>query len=146
MIERELLLTSTVAVLLTCLVWMFPGPKRRLGGHGFALVAGGSLIPLLDPLWVYLTAVDRIDYLTRLPLFGSPLAGCGLIAGVMALAAFIMPGRRALKLGFGLGAGYLLHLFLLTITPVGIYPAAPFTDWRLLLPVFPPAIRCCWCC
>lgn len=137
MIEREILLHGTVALLLLCALYHMPSMSRNPGSRGFFLMAAGSLLPLLDPLALYLFFPGRIEVLMRYPLVGAPLNGLLLVAAVTALAAFLIPPGRALRMGAGLAAGYLLHMTLTLLTPVGVPLLAPFSSLRVSLPLFP---------
>jgi hypothetical protein len=111
--------------------------RARFGRPGFLRVVLGSLLPLLDPALHNLLSVDRIEALTRPPLFTAPLLALTGIAALTALAAFLVPPRRALRLGLGLGAGYLLFGALAVLTPLGMPLLAPVSQVRLALPLLP---------
>ena len=137
MIERDLMLDGSAAIVLAVLAWHVPGVARRFGRGGLALFVAGVLLPFLDPGLFHLLAVDRIELLSRPPLVQAPLLALGLIAALAVLVACAATPRRALAVALGLGAGYALHALLALLTPVGWPLLAPFSGARVMLPILP---------
>jgi hypothetical protein len=141
MIERDLLLNATGAVLLAVLAWHHPALARHHGRWGLALFVAGALLPFVDTALYHAIAADRIDLLTRPPLLQAPLFGL-LGIGVLALLAGVAAPPRlgwavALRLALGVGAGYAAHIALSVLTPVGWPLWAPFSLARASLPILP---------
>jgi hypothetical protein len=137
MTESDILLNATVSLLLIGLLSHRPGLRRRLGRGGLALLAAGCLIPLGGALFAYLVSEDRIEFLSRLPLFFAPVQGLLLIVFVSGVAAFAVGGRNAGRIGLALGAGYLLTLALLALTPAGVPLLEPLSPQRFALAILP---------
>jgi len=137
MIERDLMLDGSVAILLAGLAWHHPEVARRFGRGGLALFVAGVLLPFADPVLLRLVAADRIDLLSRPPIVQAPLYALGLIAALAVLVACAATVRAALAVALGLGAGYAAHLLLALLTPVGWPLLAPFSGARFALPLLP---------
>jgi hypothetical protein len=136
MTESEVLLHAAAAVLLLCLAYHHPGWSRRLGRGGFAVMICGALVPVLDLLLFYVRAGDRIDFLTQDPFFSAPFYGALLIGAAAFLVAFVAGTGFAARLFVLLAAGYLLHLALAALTPVGASLLYPFLPGRHGLSLF----------
>lgn len=141
MLERHLMLNAAVAVLLGCLAWLHPGLGRRLGRPGLALYVAGALLPFLDTALFHVITADRIELLSRPPLFAAPVYALALIGAVAVLAALAgpLPGvtARAVRIALLLAAGFAAHVGLAVLTPVGWPLLAPFLAQRMALPVLP---------
>ena len=97
----------------------------------------GALLPLCDLLVNFMVADDRIEALSREPLFSAPLIGTAFIASLVMLTAFVAPMSTAIRFGLSLLAGYALFMLILFFTPVGVPIAFPFSEMHWSLPVFP---------
>ncbi|HKI96967.1 MAG TPA: hypothetical protein VKB51_00700 [bacterium] len=137
MIERDLLLNSTAAILLGTLAWHYPALRRSWGRRGFALYVLGTLLPFLDTAVQHVTTDDRIGFLSAQPLFQAPLYGLALIGALAVLVGFALSPRPALAMALGLGAGYAAHVVLSLLTPAGWPLLAPWTAERIALPILP---------
>jgi hypothetical protein len=137
MIERDVLMNGSAALLLAVLAWHHPGLVRRCGRWGLALVAAGALLPFVDSGLNHALAVDRIDLLTRPPLMQAPLFALAAIAALATLLAFALSLRAAAAVALGLAAGYALHAALALLTPLGWPLGAPFSEARTALPILP---------
>jgi hypothetical protein len=137
MLERDLLLNGTAAILLACLAWLHATLARRLGRPGLVLVVAGALLPLATLLVSQLTTQDRIAQLSRAPLYEAPLVTLGALAVVAVLVGFATAPGVAARLGLGLALGYALYVLLAVLTPLGWPLLAPFSPLRVALPILP---------
>lgn len=137
MIERELILNATSSLLLLCLVWRHPFIARRLPPSLFGCAVAGALLPLLDLAVFNPFVTDRLDFLSRPPLFVAPVfAGAFILALAWLAGHLISPGRAVLMaLGWGMGYGIQLTMNLLTV--VGVPLLAPFSDRSFSFPFYP---------
>jgi hypothetical protein len=137
MIERDLLLNATAAILLGSLASHHPVLARRFGRWGLALYVAGTLLPFLDAALLPFLTADRIALLSRPPMFQGPLYGLALIGALAVLVGLALAPRPALATALGLAAGYGAHIVLSLLTPVGWPLLAPFSAARVALPVLP---------
>lgn len=137
MLERDLLLDATAAILLAVLISRVPAVGRRMGRPGLATVVAGALLPLLDPAIAYLRTDDRIGLLSQPPLIQGPIVAVVLI-GLLALLVLALGYRReAAGLAVGMTLGFAGHALMALLTEVGWPLLAPFSDERFALPVLP---------
>lgn len=137
MIERELLFNAAAALLLLILAWRHGPVSRRFGRSGLVWTAAGALLPVLDLPIAMMVSSDRLDMLSRPPLFAAPLPAAALLAALGWMAVQVAQPRQVLRPAAGLAAGYALNWVLLAVTPVGAHLAAPFSEQRLSVPVLP---------
>ena len=137
MVERDLLLNASLALLVLSLLGHLPALRARMGRQGFLLVCMGAALPLLDiPLGLIVHQGDRIRFLADPVLVGGLLGGMALIAVTGALVAFAMGLREALGMMAWVGLGLLLNMLLLLLSATGAPLGAPFSDHRMALPAF----------
>ncbi len=137
MIESEMLLNSAAGLLLVGLVWRHPAARAWLGRRTPALMAAGTLIPLLDLVVLLPLVVDRLELLSRPPLFRSPAVAAALIAALAWLTSQWRDLAAARRVALGLAGGYALHTAMALLTPAGVPLLAPWSAARVSLPVFP---------
>lgn len=137
MTESDVLLQAAAVVLLLCLAYHHPGLSGRLGRGGFAVLIAGALVPVLDLVWFYLRASDRIEFLTQPPMVAGLCYGTLLIGAVAALAGFLIGPERAGRTFVLLMGGFLLYQALELLTPAGAPLFSPFLPRRVALPLFP---------
>lgn len=137
MIERELILNATTALLLLCLIWRHPFIARRLRPAVFGYAVAGALLPLLDLAIFNPFLTDRLDFLNRPHLFSAPLFGGAFIFSVAWLVGQLIPSRQAVTMALGWGMGYAVQLSINLLTPVGVPLLAPFSDLRFSFPFYP---------
>ncbi len=137
MTESLALLHAATALLLLALLLHILGgvtPRRRAA---LLQMSAGALVPLLDYALFYFMVADRIELLSRRPVFHGLYAGSLLIGGLGMVAALVAGTATGRRLLVYMGAGFLLHLGCAVLTPTGVALLAPFSSRIVSLPLFP---------